>query len=173
MIAGIPPATEAPNSRRLPISPASSTNSGPLSAIRSLFAVTTGLPARNALRIHSPAGVMPPTSSTKMSASDESTSSILSVQRPFEGAQSTFFRLTLRLKICVNSKESFASSHSSLATDRPTVPKPARAILNFLWEGLFFLFMVSGLFLDLDFERFGFADNSSPRWEQEQASPSH
>jgi len=29
------------------------------------------------------------------------------------------------------------------------------------------------LLLDLDFDRFGFAANSSPRWEQGQASFSH
>jgi hypothetical protein len=41
---------------------------------------------------------------------------------------------------------------------------------------LFFFWLTPlgmALFLDLDFERFGFADNSSPRWEQGQASPSH
>ena len=76
---------------------------------------------------------------------------MLSVQRTLEGTQSTFFRLTLRLKMCVNSKVSFASWHSSLATERPTVPKPAIAIFNFFLRETGFLFSESGLLLGLGF----------------------
>src|SRR6266404_4765773 len=113
---------------------------------------------------------MPPTNSTKMSASEESTSWMLSVQRTLGGTQSTFFWATLRLKMWVNSKLLFASWQSSLATERPTVPKPARAIFNFLWARLCFL--DSSLFSDFDFARFTFAANSSPRSQQGQGSTS-
>ena len=51
------------------------------------------------------------------------------------------------------------------------MPKPARAILNFLWAG-FFVLLDSSLFPDTDFARFTFAANSSPRLEQEQVSSS-
>src|ERR1700674_269146 len=114
---------------------------------------------------------MPPTSSTKISVSEESTSLTLSVQRTLGGTQSTFLRATSRLKMWVNSKVSFASSQSSLATERPTVPNPARAIFNFLLAG-FFVFLDSSFFPDLVFARFAFAANSSPRWEQGQVSSS-
>jgi hypothetical protein len=133
--------------------------------------VTTDLPPRSAFRIHSPAGLIPPTSSTKMSASEEITSLILSVQRTLEGTQSTFFRDTLRLNMCVSSNVSFDSWQSSLATERPTVPKPASAIFNFLRAG-FFLILGSSLFPDLDIARFAFAANPSPRSEKGQVSSS-
>src|SRR6266699_213902 len=170
-MAGIPPATEAPYSSRLPASRARSCNSGPLSAISNLFAVTTDFPLRSAFRLHSPAGLTPPASSTKMSASEEITSLMLSVQRTLEGTQSTFFRDTLRLKMWVSSNVSFDSWLSSLATEHPTVPNPARATFSFLRAG-FFLFLGSSLFPDLDIARFAFAANSSPRSEQGQVASS-
>src|SRR5579863_4978412 len=89
---------------------------------------------------------------------------MLSVQRTLAGTQSTFFRATLRLKICVSSKVSLASWQSSFATDRPTVPKPAIATFNFFRR-------ITGFFAgadwprDLDFARFAFAANASPRRE--------
>ena len=45
-MAGMPPATEAPKRRRRPVSRARASNSGPCSAMSSLLAVTTDLPAR-------------------------------------------------------------------------------------------------------------------------------
>src|SRR3981081_549105 len=119
------------------------------------------MPARSALRIHSPAGSIPPTISTKMSAPEESISSMLSVQITLGGTQSTLFLATLRLKMWVNSKLSFACWQSSLATERPTVPKPARAIFNFRSAG-FLLFLDFSFSAGLDFARFAFAANSSP-----------
>src|ERR1700722_4536798 len=131
-MAGMPPATAAPNSRRWPDSRARSRSSGPLSAIKSLFAVTTDLPELSARRIQSPAGSMPPTSSTMTSASEESSSSTLSVQGTLAGTQSTFFFSTLRLQIWVNSRGPPASWQRSLTTERPTVPKPIKATFSFL-----------------------------------------
>src|SRR5579864_3511578 len=101
---------------------------------------------------------MPPTSSTKMSASEERSSLMFSVQPTLGDTQSTFFRSILRLKICVNSKLSFASWHRSFATDRPTVPKPASAILNFLLADSS-LPLDCTLGLDFAFARFAFAAN--------------
>src|SRR5579863_9947861 len=131
MIAGMPPATDAPNSRRLPIFRARSSNSGPDSEISSLLAVTTDLPARSALRTHSPAGSRFPISSTITSASDESTSSIFSVQRMLAGSEPIFFFLMPRLKMCVSSRGPLESCERIFATERPTVPKPTMAIFNF------------------------------------------
>ena len=101
------------------------------------MAVTTDLPARSALRIHSPAGSRPPINSTITSTSDESTSSMFSVQWMCGGNPSAFFwaaffRAMLRLKMCVSVNGPLASWQSSLATERPTVPKPTSATLNFL-----------------------------------------
>src|SRR6266853_5278888 len=171
-MAGIPPATDAPYSSRLRASRARSCNSGPLSAIRSLFAVTTDFPLRSAFRIQSPAGFTPPASSTKISASEESTSLMLSVQRTLDGTQSTFFRPILRLKMCVNSNVSLASWQSSLATERPTVPKPAIAIFSFRLRETGF-FARPGFPGDLEFERFDFAGNASPHQEPTGVWPSH
>ena len=130
MIAGMPPATDAPNSSRLPIFRARSSSSGPGSEISSLLAVTTDLPARSALRTHSPAGSRPPISSTTTSTSDDSTSSIFSVQRMCEDSEPIFFFLMLRLKICVRSRGPLESCARIFATERPTVPKPTRAIFS-------------------------------------------
>ena len=71
MIAGMPPATDAPNSIRCPDAAASSTSSGPDSAMSSLLAVTTDLPARRARRIQRPGRLEASISSTTMSASEE------------------------------------------------------------------------------------------------------
>src|SRR5665213_1860055 len=166
MTAGIPPATDAPNSNRLPAAYAASMSSGPLSAINCLFAVTTDFPARSASRIQSPAGFTPPASSTKISISDESTSPMFSVQRTLAGTQSTFFPATARLKIWVNSNVQFESWDSNFATDWPTVPKPAIATLSFFSR-------VTEVLMDNDFTRgwdfafFNLLANASPRWKLE------
>ena len=154
MIAGMPPATDAPNSSCRPIFWASSSNSGPWSAMRSLFAVTTDFPDRRALRIQSPAGSIPPTNSRMISASEESTSSMSSVQIIWRGRPSIFLRLMLRLKMCVKTNGLSGSWQRILATERPTVPKPSRATRVFLAAGDFF---GAGRALLRDFGRLGTA----------------
>jgi hypothetical protein len=64
--------------------------------------------------------------------------------------------------MCVNSNVSLASSQISLATERPTVPKPAIAIFSFRLREMGF-FAGADLPGDLEFERFDFAGNASPR----------
>src|SRR5271170_7923763 len=62
-----------------------------------------------------------------MSTSEESTCSMFSVHWTEEGSQSTFFRATLRLRMCVRRRWVLERSQRILATELPTVPKPRRA----------------------------------------------
>src|SRR5258708_22992620 len=48
-----------------------------------------------------------------------------------DGSQSTFFRATLRLRMCVSRRWVFARSQRILATELPTVPNPTSATLQF------------------------------------------
>ena len=70
---GIAPATAASNSSARPADSAVANSSGPSWASSSLFAVTTGLPARNAARINDLAGSIPPMSSTTTSIDGSAT----------------------------------------------------------------------------------------------------
>src|SRR5260370_14680325 len=65
-----------------------------------------------------------------MSTLEDRTSSTLSVHCTEEGSQSTFFRATLRLRMCVRRRWVFERSQRILATELPTVPKPSRATLQ-------------------------------------------
>src|SRR5579872_3369594 len=124
---GTPPATEAPNANWQPWALASCSRSGPWRAISCLFAVTTHLPATNALRTNSSAGCKPPTSSITMSASELRISPKSSVQTTLSGTQGCFLRSTLRLQIWVSRSKPTLRSARILATHRPTVPKPTSA----------------------------------------------
>src|SRR4029077_5692063 len=66
-----------------------------------------------------------------ISTPEDRTSSMFSVQRTEEGSQSTFFRATLRFRMCVRRRWVFERSQRSLATELPTVPKPIKATLQF------------------------------------------
>src|SRR5690242_3245259 len=131
-MAGMPPATEAPNSSRRPIFRARSSSSESDSEMSSLFAVTTDFPARSARRTQSPAGSRPPISSTTTSASEEKISSTFAVHRMSTGNPAIFFLSILRLKMCVRRSGLSLSLHKIFATERPTVPKPMRAIFSLL-----------------------------------------
>ena len=72
-ISGMPPATDASNSRSTPAVSAASNSSSPKLASSSLFAVTTGLPAFSAARIRLRAGSTPPIISTMTSTSGSAT----------------------------------------------------------------------------------------------------
>src|ERR1700692_1489603 len=65
------------------------------------------------------------------STSEDRTSSMISVHWTEGGSQSTFFRATLRLRMCVRRRWVFERSQRILATELPTVPKPTRATLQF------------------------------------------
>ena len=96
-------------------------------------------------------------------ASEASTSLMLSVQRTLEGTQSTFFRPTLRLKMCVSSKRSFASWQQQL-DDRPADRAEAgNRNFQFLLADWRLLRREQACFRDLDFEGFDFAANASPQ----------
>ena len=124
MIAGMPPATEAPYSRRLPMRRASSVNSAPRSEMSNLFAVTTDFFELKARRIHSPAGSKPPTSSTTTSTPEERTSSAFSVHRMEAGSSAIFLRAMFRLQMYSSESGPLGLLARILATDRPTVPNP-------------------------------------------------
>src|SRR5450631_1543168 len=130
-ITGTPPATDAPNSICCFISRARLINSGPQWAMSCLLAVTTDLPDASARRIQSSVGRRLPITSTTTSTSEDRTSSIFSVHCTEDGSQSTFFRATLRLRMCVRRRWVLARSQRILATELPTVPKPSKATLQF------------------------------------------
>src|ERR1700687_1844878 len=62
-----------------------------------------------------------------MSTSEDRTSSMFSVHWTESGSQSTFFRATLRFRMCVRRRWVFERSQRILATELPTVPKPSKA----------------------------------------------
>ena len=72
-MSGMPPATDASNSRSTPAVAATSNSSSPKFASSSLFAVTTGLPDFSAVRISERAGSIPPITSTITSTSGSAT----------------------------------------------------------------------------------------------------
>src|SRR6266567_857400 len=92
-----------------------------------LLAVTTDFPDCSARRTHSPAGSRPPMSSTTISASEERTPAMSSVQWMFFETQSTCLRLTPRLQMWVRRKPAGGCSVRMRATELPTVPKPRMA----------------------------------------------
>src|SRR5437660_5900257 len=74
--------------------------------------------------------------STTISTREDRTSSMFSVQCTEDGSQSTFFRATLRLRMCVRRRWVFERSQRIFATELPTVPKPIKATLQ-LWTPSF------------------------------------
>ena len=65
-----------------------------------------------------------------MSASESMTASKLSVHLHAGGTQSTFLRSTPRLQIAVSCSDGWMPLDSTLATERPTVPKPTIATFS-------------------------------------------
>ena len=130
-INGMPPATDASNSRSTPAVSAASKSSSPKFASSSLFAVTTGLADFNAARIRPRAGSTPPMTSTTTSTFGSLTTASASLVRT-PGASSTSRSLA---RLCTATRatstltperwrmrSAFASSRRTSAA--PTFPQP-------------------------------------------------
>ena len=141
---GIPPATAASKRKSFPFSRAASNSSLPSSAIRSLLAETTFLPALKASMIIVFAGSIPPITSITIWISS---SSIISLQLSVRSLSSTpsLFLFLLWTSIflissCAPAVCSITSARFriSLYTPVPTVPRPSRPILIFFIQSPLF-----------------------------------
>ena len=132
---GTPPATAPSNRNWQPCAAATAQSAGPACAMTCLFAVTTGMPRSSAARIQRSAGSSPPMSSTKTSAPPSRASSTDSVHRTRSSGH-PFALIDARRSTTATSWTSSGNCWRTVATDRPTVPKPARTTRQgAAWEG--------------------------------------
>ena len=130
-MSGMPPPTDASNSRSRPADAAAWNSSEPTLASSSLLAVITGLPALRASRISERAGSMPPMTSTTTSTPASSTTDSASWVRMPSGMATPRSLAVLRTATRASSRSTpvrvsiaSASVVSSCTRPPPTLPQP-------------------------------------------------